>query len=343
MRPGIRRVSRFATALATAAILLVAAGGIVWFATASWRADQAQRYDTESRSLLARHDVAASYQQARLAYAISPEPDRALSLGSLAYLRGDYRRALEHFAAADGKFAALGRAAAGAAGAQDNLGAYESARDQLGDPADTVVRLGLSHAAVDATDFATAARLSTGAQSIVGAYPAILAESVDDPDRTAVILRSLSPTVPQVIHPDPAVAAFLNRLVAVPDDAVLEIAPVLRNMARTKEAFSRRVMRGSLLLELDERSAAGRIGRTASERQPEYRDGWNLRAASDLASGDYDDARRAIGISIDLDPGFGYSWYLKSELEKAEGNAKEAAEHRRRAELLGFRISQKSP
>ena len=335
MRPGIRLVSRFTTALATAAILLVAAGGIVWFATASWRADQAQRYDTESRSLLARHDVDASYQQARLAYAISPAPDRALSLGSLAYLRGDYRRALDHFADADGKFAALGRAAAGA---QDDTEAYESARDELGAPADTVVRLGLSHAAVDATDFDTAARLSTGAQSIVGAYPAILAGSVDDPDRVAVTLRSLRPTVPRVIHPDPAVAAFLNRLVTVPDDAVREIAPVLRNMAQTKEAFSRRVMRGSLLLGLDEGAAARRIGRTASERQPEYRDGWNLRAAADLANSDYEDARRAIGISIDLDPGFGYSWYLKSELEKAEGNQKEAAEHRRRAELLGFRI-----
>ena len=108
-------------------------------------------------------------------------------------------------------------------------------------------------------------------------------------------------------------------------------------MAATEEGFSRRVMRGGLLFGLDERTAAKRIARTASEQQPGYRDAWNLRAAAGLADGDYEDARRAVDTSLDLDPGFGYSWYLKSELEKAEGNGKESAEYARRAELLGFR------
>lgn len=319
--------------MVVAAGLLTAAGVIVWFTTAGWRADKAQAYDTESRELFKRQDVDGSYQQARLAYAISPEPDRALSLGSLAYVRGDYGRALDHFSATDGPFGALGRAAAGARVDRD---AYESARDELGEPGDTVIRLGLSHAAVDAADFDTAKRLSEGARTIVGAYPFILAESVENPDRTAQELRALRTDVPRVIHPDPAVAAFLNELTAVPQDARGEIARGLRNMALTKRDLGRRVMRGSLLFELGERAAALRIGTAASERQPDYRDAWNLRAAAELYYGNYDDARRAVDISLDLDPSFGYSWYLKSELEKAGGNDKEAAEYLRRAKLLGF-------
>lgn len=333
LRPGIRRSGRLVTIAATAVILLVAIGGIAWFASAGWRTDKAQSYDAESRTLLEDDDVAGSYQQARLAYAISPDSDRALSLGSLAYVRGDYRQALDHFSATGGPFGELGRAAAGA---QVDREAYESARDELGEPDDTVVRLGLAHAAVDAADFDTAERLSEGARTLVGAYPLIIAESVDDPDRTAQTLRSLGGESPRVIHPDPAVAAFLNELTAVPDDARDEIAASLRNMAVTKNAFSRRVMRGSLLFGLDELAPARRIGLVAAEQQPDYRDAWNLRAAADLAYGDYDDARRAIDISTDLDPGFGYSWYLKSELEQAEGNEGRAAEYLRRAELLGF-------
>ncbi len=305
----------------------------IWFASADWRADKAQAYDVESRELLKRRDVDGGYQQARLAYAISPEPDRALSLGSLAYLRGDYQGALDAFGRADGNYAALGRAAAGA---QADEAAYETARDELGEPEDTVVRLGLSHAAVDAADFPTAKRLSEGARTIVGAYPFVLAESIENPDRTARDLRAVGRTVPQVIHPDPTVAAFLNELTAVPADARTEIGAALRNMAAADETFSRRVMRGSLLLGLDEFAAARRIGVTAAGRRPDYRDAWNLRAASDLALREYDDARRAVDISIELDPGFGYSWYLKSRLEEAGGDRKKADEYRLRAKLLGF-------
>ncbi|MEX2043274.1 MAG: hypothetical protein WD926_00075 [Patescibacteria group bacterium] len=334
LRPGIRRIGKAAAVLAAVAGLLATIGVVTWFATAGWRADKAQAYDAESRALLARQDVDGSYQQARLAYAISPEPDRALSLGSLAYVRGDYRRALGHFAAAEGPFGALGGAAAGA---QVDVKAYESARDELGEPDDTVVRLGLSHAAIDAADFGTAKRLSEGARTIVGAYPFILAESVGDPDRTAQELRALRTDVPRVIHPDPAVAAFLNKLTAVPGTAREKIAGSLRNMALAERGFSRRVMRGSLLFELDERAAALRIGTTASEQQPDYRDAWNLRGAADLYYGNYDGARRAFDISLDLDSSFGYSWYLKSKLEKAEGNDSRAAEYLRRAELLGFK------
>jgi tetratricopeptide (TPR) repeat protein len=312
---------------------LVAIGAVVWFTTASWRADKAQQYDARSRNLLGQHDIGGSYQQARLAYAISSEPDRALSLGALAYLRGDFQRSLDFFSKAQGSFGALGRAAAGA---HVDPEAYRTARGELGNPNDTVIRLGLSHAAIDAADFPTAARLSRGARTIVGAYPLILAESIDDPDQAARTMDSLQTGTPEVIHPDRTVAAFLNKLVEVSPDARENIAGSLRNMALSKGTLSRRVMRGSLLLDLGERSAAAKIGRNASEQQPDYRDAWNLRAAADLSLGNYDDADRAIGVSVDLDPGFGYSWYLKSELEKARDNQRKSDEYLRRAKLLGF-------
>lgn len=307
----------------------------IWFASAGWRTEQAQSFDTEARAAFDHGDLDTAYQQARFAHAIAPASDRALSLGVLAYLRGEFDQATGHFARADGELARLGEAAS-TTGEE-----YEDARDRIGVPSDQTIRIGLAYAALQAADPGTVIRLLADepAGNVIAAYPLAVAYSVEDPKRSVRILRDVADTPAAASHPDPVVAAFLDRLTEVPDGAVRESLAAFDRMAGMSGETSRRVARGVLLYEFDKHRAAWIIGQRTSETEPEYRDAWNLWAAAALALGERDEAARAIDISTELDPGWGYSWYLKSELARLDGDADKTAEYLKRSELLGYRPS----
>ncbi len=306
----------------------------VWFASAGWRTGRAQAFDVAARAAFVRSDLDTAYQQERFAYAIAPDSDRALSLGALAYLRGEYERSGRHFAQGAGDLARLGETAAAAKSGNG----YDAARDRAGIPSDHALRIGLAYAALHAADFGTVGRLleDEPAGDITTDYPSAVARSVEDPRRSVRMIRTSEEVPVTVSHPDPAVAGFLTRLTAIPDDAVPEALDVFDRMAGVSGETSRRVLQGSLLYDLGNPRAALRIARTASEAEPEYRDAWNLRAAAAAALGERREAAQAVDISTELDPSWGYSWYLKSELAKAAGDTDGAAEFRHRAELLGY-------
>ncbi|MDP9211885.1 MAG: hypothetical protein M3N59_01260 [bacterium] len=318
-----------ALALLAAAVLAVT----IWFASAGWRTERAQAFDAEARAAFSRNDLDTAYQQERFAYAIAPASDRALSLGALAYLRDEYGRAAGHFARANGDLARLGEAAAGEK--------HEAARDRLGTPSDQTIRIGLAYAALQTADFDTVIRLLEDApvDNVVTAYPLALAHSVADPKQSVQILQDAANTPATISHPDPLVAAFLNQLTEVPDDAAQESLAVFDRMSGMVGETSRRVARGTLLYELGKHQAALVVGRRTSEAEPEYRDAWNLRAAAALALGERDEAAQAIDISTEFDPSWGYSWYLKSELARLDGDPDKATQYLERAELLGYETS----
>jgi len=332
-------------ALASLAVLAV----VAWFATGGLRADKAASLDRESAAALERNDLPAAHQKAERASALEPNDRRKLRLASLLYLQKQYEEAASAFTSlAETKDspmrqgALLGQAAA--AGRAGNLKLYDQARDALGAPdgtgSDRATRIGLAHAAVDAADLDTAKRLfkDEPAATKTAAYAKAAGLLLDSPDQAREALEAAGSGFSKPEHAEPAYQRVLRELVFIEPEAGTKLAEAAPKIAATSGLPSQRVLLAQALYEIKEYRAAERQAREAVAAAPEYRDGWNTLATTQLALGSTKDAARSLDIALEFDKSFAYTWYLKSQLAKAEDDPGKAKEFQERAEELGYKF-----
>lgn len=292
---------------------------------------------------MAGDDLGAAYQKERFAYALSPRRERALTLGALAYLRRDYDAAARHFRAADGggddgarTRARLGLAAAAARAGDDR--SFDQAMERIGRPSNEGLRLAVAGAAIDDGDLGRAAALleRDRPNNRNLAFAKALGQADQDVGAAQLTLAQSGSGLAKPSFADPAYQRFIENLIAVPEDGSRELAAALERMSGTAADVSRTVMLAETLYGFEDYAAAERLARNAVQSEPDYRDGWNVLAAAQLSQRDFGDAERSLKISTDLDAGYGYTWYLRSQLAEATGKPKQAEEYRKRAELLGY-------
>jgi hypothetical protein len=127
-----------------------------------------------------------------------------------------------------------------------------------------------------------------------------------------------------------------SQLTTLPEEARLKLTTTITAMQRPASSATRQLLLAKRLLEFKRFQAARLLADQAVHDEPGYRDAWNTLAAAQLELRDDTGAGRSLKISEELDGAYGYTWYLKSQLAKAQGKddvAKQYAEH---AELLGF-------
>lgn len=328
-----------------AVIALVALVVIAWLASSSLRTDRAITLDQQSRAALASNDVGTAYSKARWAYVLAPRSERAVSLGALAYVRGDYHGALRAFSELRDEDASALRdqAVVGAAAAAAQLGNDQDFRvaDKLKDPKDEQLQLALARASINIADLDRARTLLENERPTN--QNVAFAKAVGQSRRDLVAARQTVADAgaglgfSKLSFTDPAYERFIREVVFVPDGALGQLGKTLERMTGTQSQVSRKVMMAGQLLEAGEPVAAERLAQSAVGEQPDYRDGWNVLAAAQLDLGDTKDARKSLKVSVDLDDSFGYTWYLKSELAEQTGNQRDADEFRQRSELLGYK------
>ncbi len=231
-----------------------------------------------------------------------------------------------------------GRARFRAAAEDGDRDAFDRATGRIGRPGNAGLRLALANAAVDAGEPGRAGELlkDDRPETEQFGFTKALGQAADDP---GAAVRTLAGTGTRQVAPafdDPAYRAFVERLIDVPDDGRRDLARTLARMNREPAGVSRTVTLAEALYELGDYRAAERLARNAVQEEPDYRDGWNVLAAAQLALREYRDAERSLKISTDLDAGYGYTWYLRSRSADATGKRGQAEEYARRAELLGY-------
>lgn len=319
---------------------------MLWFATVGPRTDRAIRFDADVKNALAIKDYRIAYRQAQFAYALVPSTERALTLGSLAYLKQDYGSATRHFryaekssASQEREQAELGEAASAAKAGNDK--AYRQSRDKLGRPADRTIRISSARAAIDAGDTDTAVRLlgSDRVASGTEAYAKVIGlvgQSQDDLGSARQVLTD-APQAPSTITAgNPSYEAFLRQLNAVPPKSRQILTDTLAAMSQMTSPAAKRVRFSEAVYSLGEFRLAENLALAGVKEEPAYRDGWDALAASQISLADYKAATRSLKTATDLDRGFGYTWYLKSELARLQNDDKKAEDYRNRAKALGY-------
>lgn len=325
-------------------VILLAVG--VWFGTANLRTDRAIEFDTQSRAALNGNDLGAAYQKERFAYALAPRRERALTLGSLAYLHRDYPAAQQHFRAAAGgdddstggaqTRALVGLAAAAAQAGDDS--AFDRAVKRIGRPSSEGLRLAVANAALDDGDLDRAAALlerDRPNNQTVG-FAKALGQAGHDVATAQATLAAAGPGSAKPSFTDPAYQRFVEALIAVPKDGSRKLDAAVAPLSPASADVSRKVRLAELLYGFGDYHAAERLARGAVQSKPDYRDGWNVLAAAQLSQRDFGDAERSLKISTDLDASYGYTWYLRAQLADLTGKASQATQYRQRAALLGY-------
>lgn len=320
--------------------------GAIWFGTTNLRTQRAIEFDQQSRTALAAGDLATAYQRERFAYALAPRDERALTLGSLAYLRGNYAAAADHFrfagSADDGSAdGAQTRALVGVAAAAAQTGdqsTFERALKRLGRPGNAGLRLAVADAAIDSGDLERAAELLKNDRPDTAelTFAKALGQAAGDPAAAQVTLAAAKSTAAKPTFEDPAYQRFITQLIAVPRNGGRDLAILLDRTTQESAGVSRTVTLAETLYGFGDYRAAERLARSAVQTAPDYRDGWNALAAAQISLREHRDAERSLKISTDLDSGYGYTWYLRGQLAEASGQKNQAKEYTRRAKLLGY-------
>lgn len=313
---------------------------IVWFATSGPRASRAAQFDTASQSALEHNNIAEAYRDSRFAYALHPSPERLLNVGSLAYLNRDYDKAEQAFSAVPRQttsrtYAEVGVAAA-AAGRNEKK--YRTARDTIRYSNNLTIKGGVAYAAVRGGYLGDAADLlsNTKLETFHASFPRIAGLAADDPAAAAQALAASKPGVIRLQAPSKPYERFLKALTEVPDTASRQLDATLGNMSLASSPATKKIVLAQTLYRLGYYRASMALADTAVRTETAYRDGWNTLAAAQIALGQTNAAERSLKTSLDLDGSFGYTWYLKSELAKAQGNTKQALQYKDRAEQLGY-------
>lgn len=320
------------------------AGVVAWLATPGPRANRAVKFDNESGAALERNDYRAAYQSERFAYALNPTDERRLTLGSLAYLSQNYRQALRHFESISSQAdpAVVAKSLLGAAAAaakQGNDQAYQQARDDLANPSDGTLKVGLAFAALDIGNFDDLKSFSKNspATNENAAYAKAVGIMSENPEAALEFLAGTPKNTLSIPKESPSFTAFLKELTTIRQNATSRERQTAQAMVGVASPATRQVLLAQMLQTLGEHRAARGAAKEAVTLVPDYRDGWNALAASQITLGEYQDAEKSLKTSIDLDDAFGYTWYLKSQLASAQDDSSKSDEYLKKAEGLGFK------
>lgn len=320
---------------------VVALATITWLATADIRTSRAISFDQDSRSALNDNDLGRAYQKAEFAYALSPSDDRAITLGSLAYLRRQYQAAERYFHTAnDGEGGLAEQAKVGevAAAAQNgDESDFRRAIDEAGSPGKDL-KLPMANALINGGDLDQAADLlakeRVDSQNISYAKSIGLAE--DDVAAAQAAQVEARSGFSRLSFANPAFERFVRQLIAVPRNGNRTLSDTFVRMSAAANEASQKVILAETLYEFGEYHAAKSLADTAVREEPAYRDAWNVLAATQISERDYHAADRSLKVSLELDRGYGYTWYLRSQLAERQNQDKKADEYRTRADELGY-------
>ena len=266
-------------------------------------------------------------------------------MGALGYLRKDYRAAVAAFDRAESdEPGARERALVGQAAALAQTGNAKrlaTVLDEAGTPSDDGLRIGLAHAAIDggAVNRAGVILWSHKPQNQNEAYAKAIGVAEDDLTLAQLVLTEGGESFGRPEFSNPAYEKFIRQLIFILTDSNRDLAATFTRMTEATDPASRDVIFAGTLYRLEEPRAAARLAEDATHAQPAYREAWNVLAATQISEEDYRGAARSLKISLDLDDSDPDTWYLRSELERLQGNDKQADEYRKRAELLGYKSS----
>lgn len=321
---------------------VIALTTLVWLATSDVRTSRAISFDASSREALAGNDLGRAYQQAEFAYALSPSDERALTLGSLAYLRRAYEAAERYFHAAGNSSEAIGGQAkigevAAAAAAGDEAD-FRRALDQVGEPAKEL-RVALAAATLDGGDISRTGETLAGERPVDQniTYLKSIGQSIEDIRDAQETQAAGRPGFERPSFNNPAYERFIRQLIAVPRNGNQQLTETFTRMAVATGGTSRQTFLGATLYQLDERRAALELAEQAVRDQPAYRDAWNVLAAAQISAGQLREAEQSLKVSVELDRSDGYTWYLRSKLAEAQNRGKQAEQYRARAQQLGYK------
>lgn len=316
-------------------LILIAMLTVAWFAAAGLRADRAGNFDVASNDALNHGNLGRAYRQAEFAEALSGTDDRLLSLGSLAFLRQDYRTARRYFSAIGGgqlgNNASAGRILT-AAFAKDQ-GAYQSEIDRP--TSDSHVYVIKADAMLAIGDHARLAKLCTcTVHTRTMAYLTALGKSVDDPKAALQIWQAAPAADIGARDHNPAFAAMVANVTDLPSGDTEKISSTFQRMAQVTSRPTRQVLLAQLLSGQRRYQAAERYADEALAVAPKYRDGWNVLAAIQIGERNYAGAERSLHTSLGLDPAYGETWHLRAELAKARGDTAKQREYDAKARQL---------
>lgn len=313
---------------------------LVWFATTGMRDSKATDYDKRAGSALDAGDYRTAFRNAQLALALKPTNDRRLTAAAAAYRSGDNRQVIHDFETDDPEYnqqALLVDMAAAARQGDENR--YRKRRDQLKVPSDELMRAGVARAALDAGDLTTARSASAEAVVLYEVYPYAVSYAVDNPAAAQAVLKLADEKEPARVSKHRAFNDFYKDLVSIPKETKQTLETMATGAEKTTAKASRYALVSQGLYKLGDYRAAVSAGLAAVHENNQYRDGWNTLAIAQMALDETRDAERSLKSSLDSDQAFGYTWYLKSELAKQQGDEDEEKEYRRKAEGLGFKLN----
>lgn len=319
-------------------VVLFTAG---WLVSDGWRNAKAAGFDEKSRAALERNDLGLAYRNAQFAVAVKPTDARRLSAGAIAYLRKDYAAAVDYFdslarGSAERARGQVGKAAA--AGRQGDSPEYERARAELGTPRDSLLRVTLANAAIDAGDLETPRRILSDASPDTRnqAYPKVIGQAAENPADALLTLANLPGNFLKIESAPPAYQRFLREVNFISDDGLDKIRETVTAQSQTGSAPTRQLLLAQRLYFLEEYRAAHTLADRTARAEPTYRDAWNTLAATQIALGNLKGAEQSLKTSLDLDQGNGYAWYLRSELARLQDDPEKSREYREQAETLGY-------
>lgn len=315
---------------------------ITWFATADIRTSKAISFDEETRSALNGNDINNAYQKAEFAYALSPSDDRAITLGSLAYVRRQYQASKKYFhttATSGSSLAEQAKVGELAAAAEiENESDFNQTIKQAGSPANNL-KLAFANALINGGGLDTAgsvlAKDKVSNQNI--AYAKSIGQAPNNLAGAQTTQEEAGSGFDKPAFTNPAYERFIRELITVPKNGNRDLSTAFSQMAIVTDSASRNVILASTLYRLNEYRAAESLAETAVHQQPAYRDGWSVLAAAQISLKNYSKAEQSLKVSTDLDKGYGYTWYLKSQLAKQQNQTKKADEYAEQAKQLGYK------
>lgn len=302
-------------------MLILCVGG--WLAAEPLRENRAAAFDREVSAALKQEKYSLAASRAHYASTLRATPERRLTEASTAFLNGDFQAAAERFANIPGVPGAIGRSAA-----QTRRGKEVAAATNV--PLSTQERVVLAALALDRGDQQQLRTLLTGTAiendtiALIGAAAAL----VDDPARAAAVISASPGGTMNVGATSPAYGAMLQSILRQSDQSMQAFSTATQETLRSNSEPSRLVFLATALYQSEKYYAAAAAAGQAITAAPNYRDAYVVKALSMLAQGRLKDAKRSIDTALELDPTYGYAWFIKSRILDALGDRKGTADAR---------------
>ncbi len=298
-----------------------------WFASEPIRESKASQFDRDVASALSQKNYALAASRAHYASVLRSSSERKLTEAATSFLNEDYKTSSKQFSNIPGNVGAIGQLAAETRGKMriSSLDANSLTGEE---------RVVASALALDRGDVEELRTMLTGL-AIENDTIAVLAASatmVDDPSRAAAVLAASPGGITRISSNMPAFATMLNSILEQSGESMKAYSARSADAQRSNSEPSRYLFLTDALYRSGKYYSAVAMSEKTMSLAPNSRDAYVAQALGLAALGNQKAAKRSIETALEIDPSYGYAWFIKGRILEALGDTKGSATSQQNSE-----------